>query len=335
MLLRYLLLINYICTVSGFVLSSSPFNDWFAIDFVKNIDKNKPYTFQVGELPLVAWFPDTEQDRAHTTINICKHMGSKLDHGTVNDGCLRCPYHGLSYDSEDAFGETMIYQDKLWWSYEPKRKKPSSIPFYNNKNYHKSFLKVDMNANIVDCALNAMNIHHPSFIHNNIFGIAKDISIIEYPKNQKRVGLSFGYNSKSSLIHLKHELGQSKNFHLYDYPYTTWSRISLPNDQHLIVNVNLLPLEENKTRWLVTLLHNYWNHNEFEKELMKFTTYCILFQDKYQLDKQVRESALKKLMNYSAKLPDHHIHDRMLQLFKNYEFPDENQVLELYKYHIE
>lgn len=337
--LRNLLLLNYILTtVSGFVVSPAPFSDWFAIDFVKNIDKKKPFAFNVGELPLVAWFPD--QENPQTTINICKHMGSSLDHGKVKNGCLHCPYHGLAHDSKDAFGKTMIYQDKLWWSYEPKNEKPPSIPYYNNKNYQTTFIKVDINANIVDCAFNTMDINHPAHVHNNIFGFGsnippRDISVIKYPTDKKKVGLTFSYKSNSNLIHLKRELKTSHNFHVYDYPYTTWSRVSLPTNEHLIVNVNLLPLEPNKTRWLVTLKHNFWNHHEFEKYLMKFTAYCILFQDKYQLDKQVRESALKKMMMYQVKLPNDDLLSEMKDLFRDYKFPDEKQVLDLYKYHIQ
>lgn len=30
----------------------------------------------------------------------CMHRNAPLSDGTVRDGCLRCPYHGWTYDSE-------------------------------------------------------------------------------------------------------------------------------------------------------------------------------------------------------------------------------------------
>ena len=345
-ILSVVIIFNSILSAYSYIVSSvpfyqkpkaniSPFNEWHCIDFVQNIDKKKPFSFNIGELPLVSWFNTSE---AYTTINICSHMGSKLDHGKVTNGCLSCPYHGLQHNKDKTFGETVIFQDKLWWSYEPKHKLPPKIPFYNNKRFETTFITVDIDANLVDCAFNTMDVNHPAFVHNNLLGFGSsipptNIETITYPKNQDKVGLAFTYKSNSNLIHLKRELKLSKNFHVYEYPYTTWSRVSLPNNEHLFVNVNMLPLGPDKTRWFVTLKHNFWHKTRLEKEMMKFCADCILFQDKQQLSRQAPSSDLKALvMNQEQFVFEEHFND-LRYMFSKYTYPDKQKVIELYKYH--
>ena len=335
-MLKVLIFINLFLHSCSLLSQLSVFNTWHCIDFIKNIDTKKPYAYNIGELPLVSWFNNGEP---LSTINICGHLGSKLDHGKVtNKGCLICPYHGLEYNGNNTFGKTIIFQDKLWWCYKPKNKLPPAIPFYNNKKFETSLIKINIDTNIIDCAYNTMDINHPSYIHNNIFGFGShipptNIKIVEYPKNKDKLGLSFNYKTNSILVHLKKELIQSDNFHIYEYPYTTWSRVSLPNNQHLFVNVNMLPLSPNKTQWLVTLKHNYLNKSPIEKKMMSFAAECILSQDKEQLSKQAPEIALKRAIIHSEKISnDKHI-NKMKTMFSKYIYPDHKIVLNLYNYH--
>jgi len=95
-------------------------NSWHCVGFINNINKNKPYVINIGELPLVFW---NDGSNFYSTINICKHMGSKLGNDILNnDGSLQCQYHGLKYKPEDCFGKTMVFENKLFWSFEPTRK---------------------------------------------------------------------------------------------------------------------------------------------------------------------------------------------------------------------
>ena len=333
MLGKYILL--FIPTIHAFATTPlAPFNEWHCIDFMKNIDTSKPHAYNIGALPLVSWFDKNKEPM--TAVNVCKHMGSKLDHGKIKDGCLECPYHGLSHNTEDTFGQSMIFQDKLWWSYSPKTKYPPAIPYYNKNGFATTEIKVDIDANIIDCAYNAMDLNHPAFVHNNAFGFGSnipptDIKTIKY-KNPNKLGLTFVYKSNSNLIHLKRELKKSHNFHIYEFPYFTWSRVSLPTNEHLFVNVNMLPLSENKTRWLVTLKHNFWT-SSIEKYFMEFAAWCILLQDKIQLSKQARDDELKKLIMYQTLFDnEEHITD-MRNMMNKYKYPDQKSVIELYKHH--
>lgn len=334
--MRLLSILFLITNTAIAYVPTAPFNSWHCIDFEKNIDKTKPYSYNIGDLPLVTWF--NKNNQPFTTVNICEHMGSKLDEGKIIDGCLQCPYHGLTYDEEKSFGNTIFYQDKLWWSYEPIRKKPPSVPLYNNKNFETSFIEIDVDASIKDCMMNTMDVNHPQFIHNNIFGFGSNfpptnVKTIQYPKDDMKIGLSFNYKSTGKLAKIKKELHQSANFHIYEYPYTSWSRVSLPTKEHLYVNVNMRPLSKNKTRWFVTLKHNYWKSN-FEKQFMKFAANCILYQDQQQMKRQSQESILKSLVVNQTELNCEDHLQSMNKILSHYKYPANGLVVMLYNYHL-
>jgi phenylpropionate dioxygenase-like ring-hydroxylating dioxygenase large terminal subunit len=79
------------------------FNNWHCIGIKENMDLTKPYKINIGDLPLVLW-KNRQSGQLITTINICKHMGSKLDNGIItHDGCLKCQYHGFENSYDDKF----------------------------------------------------------------------------------------------------------------------------------------------------------------------------------------------------------------------------------------
>ena len=77
--------------------------EWHPIAIESNIDKSKPYVYNIGKLPMVLWY---DKNGPLSTINICKHLGAKLDNGIINDGCLHCSNHFTSYNSSDIFSNS-------------------------------------------------------------------------------------------------------------------------------------------------------------------------------------------------------------------------------------
>ena len=55
-----------------------------------------PQAFQLLNQPLVLWLTETGQPAA--LIDRCCHRSAQLSAGKVIEGCVRCPYHGWSYD---------------------------------------------------------------------------------------------------------------------------------------------------------------------------------------------------------------------------------------------
>lgn len=310
------------------------FNNWNCIAIKENINFNKPYVYNIGELPLVLW--KDGNGNLLSTLNICKHMGSKFDKGRLDkDGCLECPYHGLKYDKNDKLGETIEFDGKIFWSYKPKSKNPPKIPFSENKDYSKINIEIDMSGSLTDCAYNSMDLYHPEYVHNNIVGFGNRIP----PKNIKSYkyinkimsGLSFDYYSNQLMRTINKNMTVTKNFHMYHYPSFTWSRVTFDNNKkHLIVAVNFLPLKENKTRWFVSIYHNYMKSNPIEIEFVKLMAKSILYQDSEQMKLQTEENNLKKLAMFEYIFKSDTISSKMHNLLLHYKYPTINDCCDLY-----
>jgi hypothetical protein len=260
-------------------------------------------------------------------------MGSRLDNGVITEnGCLKCQYHGLENSYEDRFGEVMEYEGKIFWAYKPIRKMPFSIPFFNNPDYEKSFLEITMDASLTDSAFNTMDLRHPEYVHNKFFGFGNAVP----PKNIKeykylsgdRVGLSFDYFSNPKLKKLNDDVNITNNYHMFIFPTFSWSKVTF-NEKNLIIGVNLLPLENKKTRWFITICHNYYKSN-FGKEFMKFLASTILGQDFVQMKNQHKEDELKKAMLFDHKFKDEEVILWLRDMFKDYKYPDIEQCVEIY-----
>jgi hypothetical protein len=90
-------------------------------------------------------------------------------------------------------------------------------------------------------------------------------------------------------------VNRTDNFHMFIVPTFTWSRVtigSLSKPKNLIIAVNFLPLEPNRTKWFVTICHNY--HTSFVgKLLLQWMAYVILYQDFVQLRKQYQDTHIE------------------------------------------
>ena len=334
---------NASVSVSGYLAGS-----WHCVGLLDRVDWSKPYANRVGELPLVFWKGPAKKVRS--TLNICPHLGSQLDGGRVTPwGCIKCPYHGLELDGgggdADAngagFGQTCEHEGKLFWSYEPTKPRPPSTPFFHNREFQTSFLEIDMPCSLPDSAYNTLDLHHPQFVHNRfLLGFGNDVPPKRirhwtYPRQPDLVGMSFDYKTLNPVLTTAHA-NYTRNFHAFRFPSNTWSMVSFDKEpgappQHLVIAVDFLPLAERKTRWYVTVAHNYpvmWH----TRSLMDFMASNILKQDKEQMTRQAPESELKRLAMFQMTLGNEESIWKLKELFqKKYKYPSAEEAALLYK----
>lgn len=214
----YLLYLSSI-SVNSFILPQI-FREWTPIAIENKIDKSKPFTFNIGKLPMILWYD--KNNTALSTINICKHLGAKLDNGIINNGCLHCPNHYSSYNDTDKIGNIKVSNGLLWWSYKSYSKNPP-LNFKNNLNkYYNTY--IDVNANIINVIL--------EFIYSGTNNqVVKD--------------------GKTKFL-FKETLFKAEHRFLYKYPYYLKGIIN----KNIDYAINFLPLEENKTRIFISILNN-------------------------------------------------------------------------------
>ena len=230
-------------------------------------------------------------------------MGSKLDKSKIQNNCLVCPYHELKYTINDTCGESIIYQDKLWWSYKPYNKLPYKIPLYNN-NYKSVSIEKDIDTNLIDCMINILDINTHKKLLNDLFNFNLNINnlkIVNY-KNNDVIGMRIKNNDCNI-------------YYKFIYPYTAYYFINIKNNK-FIININLLPLNNNKTRWFINIRHN--NYKSF---IINLITKIILNQNEKNLLNLSKQSIIKNYMSYNFNLNYKFIY-YIKQKYIKYLFPD-------------
>jgi nitrite reductase/ring-hydroxylating ferredoxin subunit len=207
--------------------------EWHPIAIEKNIDKSKPYVYNIGKLPMVLWYDNNNNPLS--TINICKHLGARLDNGIINDGCLHCSNHLTSYNRTDAVGNIIQKNGLLWWSFKSYTRNPPKL-FKDTEKLHQTF--IDINVNLINVIL--------EFIYSN------NKTKIKHRKNK------FFFNE---------ELFNAKHKFYYKYPYCLKGSI---NDK-INYCINFLPLEENKTRLYINIVDN--NNSDIDTKI--FINYIL------------------------------------------------------------
>lgn len=334
--LAFFLINIYFLLVQGACLKHSTnylFHHWHCLGIKEKIDFSKPFPVNIGELPLVIWKNPISQKYA-STINICKHMGSKLDNAEITHvGCLKCKYHGLENNPEDTFGECREHEGKIFWAYKPLKPTPEKIPFFHDNNFTTSFLEIDMECSLKDSAFNTMDLRHPEFVHSGLFGFGNNVppkNIKHFYYSRDNVGLSFDYISKQNIQSLNANAKFTNNYHMYIYPSFSWSKVTFDKTKHLIIGLNLLPLSEKKTRWFITICNNYFT-KPFQQNFLKILAFTILSQDYKQMKNQQTESSLKDMVLFNHKFENEEAILFLHERFRDYQYPTIQSATELYK----
>jgi nitrite reductase/ring-hydroxylating ferredoxin subunit len=212
-----IILLFFLSTVQGFILPQFV-REWHPIGIENQIDRNKPYVFNIGKLPMVLWY---DNNNPIATLNICKHLGAKLDNAIINNGCLHCTNHLTGYNQTDALGKIVAKNGLLWWSFKSYTKNPAA-------NFKKGDTKLDIN--YIDINVNLLNVVLEFIYSNNKI------------KTKQRNNRFLFYEK---LFNAEHRF-------YYKYPYYLKGSIN----NKINYTINFLPLEENKTRLFISIANN-------------------------------------------------------------------------------
>ena len=164
--------------------------NWYIAALSKDVGKKNPYASTIMEEPLALW-----RDAGGTVtavIDRCLHRNAPLSAGHLADGCIRCPYHGWSYDSAgrcvvvpsegaeqrprpDRKLETfpVIESDGFVWVYlgTPGRateKAPFAFPPIGD-GWDSYTMVTRFAGDVTDLVENFMDVPHTAFVHSGWF----------------------------------------------------------------------------------------------------------------------------------------------------------------------
>lgn len=316
------------------------YRSWNCIGVASSFVGSKPHVWNMGDLPMVLW---KEGDEWLTRPNVCSHMGSRLDTGCRSPtGGLKCGYHGMVFGKNDTLGCIVQQEEKLFWAYEPEQAIPSAVPHYGEEGYDSFCFEYEMPCSLPDSAYNSMDLHHPEYVHQNLFGFGSDVppsNIVNHVLKGETgfietVGLSFDYSSYglSSKVTLRGDsMKKTSNYHLYKYPSFTWSKVTFGETNHLIVGVHFLQVGPKRTKWFVSVAQNYVK--PWQRPLVYAMAMSILNQDREQMKKQAPENMLKREIMFGRLIQDEKVLDTMREWFRSYKYPDMYDSMELLRYH--
>jgi hypothetical protein len=155
-------------------------------------------------------------------------------------------------------------------------------------------------------------------------------NVNNYRFNYNNVGISFDY---TILTNLNKNIKLSENFIYYRYPSTVWLKSSVNyweknrlEYDNIFLNINLLPVNIDKTKWYITVTFNNLQKSLIKKDIIQRSVYNMLMKLFELLPSQTNNILLKQYVM------DNINHDFKYML-KRYKYPDIQLVLNLYNYH--
>jgi phenylpropionate dioxygenase-like ring-hydroxylating dioxygenase large terminal subunit len=150
--------------------------------------RDKPLGARRLGLDLVFW---RDAGRIVAQEDRCPHMGASLSLGTVEDGCITCPFHGMRFDSEGhcklvpSLGKAARIPDALqartfptreahgfvwlWWG---EGEPASTLPFFEElgKDWTWYTTPVEWPVNYSRAVENQLDVSHLAFVHRTTIG---------------------------------------------------------------------------------------------------------------------------------------------------------------------
>lgn len=245
----FIFIISFISNINAYV---PPFRYWHCINFMKEIDISKPYYFNVGEL--------------HFKTSFNKSIPNTIIKNMKNN----------------VFGSTIIYDDKLWWSYNPIIKHPPRTPFKTNKDFETTSFMINTNTNFKNCILNLFDINNLHDIYENMIGNIPQKNGHKYTNFSNGLTLVHKYELKNRIRLFQKNWRDIEIFQTFNYPYNSNIIVYLDKNDIVVININLLPVYINETKVFVTIKHNFWKSYLYKQNINYIIKFCLNRMEKQQ-----------------------------------------------------
>ncbi|QSJ16341.1 aromatic ring-hydroxylating dioxygenase subunit alpha [Nostoc sp. UHCC 0702] len=188
-------------------------NFWYACEFSSAVT-NKPKQIVLLNQRFVLY--RNQKGQVVALKDQCSHRGAALSMGWLENGCIRCPYHGWKFQADGqcieipsnpvetpipkrATVDSYSVQEKygfVWLFYGnlPEQERPPIpyLPEYEDPTMHPIYLEYQMKANYTRVIENALDPAHLYAVHANSFGagFAQDPRVEDYVVEHEDWGIS-------------------------------------------------------------------------------------------------------------------------------------------------
>ncbi len=290
-----------------FPTPTSATGGWHPLTFVKKMNIYAPTKIEFVDQNYVLW--KGKNDEYLMRPDVCPHQGSKLSAGTLEDGCIKCSYHGLKIgpykeaskhcNTKDVVvGRCVESQGILWWTSD-KKISEDTIPFCekleSNPNIPITRFEIEIEASFSDCFKNSMDFHHAAWVHKNTFGnYAGEPDIVAERWNTKgELEGNFMYGSNE--VYTQYTGGTTDNSHVYCEPSTTYNIVNGKDGRFMIIHVAMRAVKEDRTRWLLTAASNFVPNGPIGTAILnKMARRVAIEEDGLQLSRMASDEEKEK-----------------------------------------
>jgi len=249
--------------------------DWYVICRKEEIEENKILLKYVFDQEIIIW---KKKERIMAWENLCIHRGSRLSLGSINNGILKCAYHGWEYN-QDAQCVKIPSQPEIkipkkacvksykviekmnmvWINLSKDTNDFVNIKEFNESNFnHVASGPYIMNASAPRAIENFLDVAHFPFVHENHLGV-KDKPIID---DYDVVSSNKGIHASNVKIFQPNPDGTNKSGEvIYDYhvhsPFVASLGKDVSKKERFVLVFYVTPISETKSMIYTLTLMNF------------------------------------------------------------------------------
>ncbi len=249
--------------------------DWYVICRKDEIEENKILLKYVFDQEIIIW---KKKERIMALENLCIHRGSRLSLGSINNGILKCAYHGWEYNQDAQCVKIPSQPDikipkkacvksykviekmnMVWINLSKEANDFVNIKEFNESNFnHVASGPYIMNASAPRAIENFLDVAHFPFVHENHLGVKDKPMIDDYDV----VSSNKGIHASNVKIFQPNPDGTNKSGEvIYDYhvhsPFVASLGKDVSKNERFVLVFYVTPISETESMIYTLTLMNF------------------------------------------------------------------------------
>ena len=249
--------------------------DWYVICRKEEIEENKILLKYVFDQEIIIW---KKKERIMAWENLCIHRGSRLSLGSINNGILKCAYHGWEYNQDAQCVKIPSQPDikipkkacvksykviekmnMVWINLSKDANDFVNIKEFNESNFnHVASGPYIMNASAPRAIENFLDVAHFPFVHENHLGVKDKPMIDDYDV----VSSNKGIHASNVKVFQPNPDGTNKSGEvIYDYhvhsPFVASLGKDVSKNERFVLVFYVTPISETKSMIYTLTLMNF------------------------------------------------------------------------------